>query len=108
MDAPLAAGRIGLGLVFLGRKRPGFDPEWGAAMAQRVRAAVSSTDFQFFEPPQKVVDDGSLRQAVASCNQAGAPAILNQQSDNIFSCCRTMMFKFWKVHNILFIKNKLG
>jgi L-fucose isomerase-like protein len=69
-----------LGLVFLGRKRPGFDPEWGAAMADRVRAAVRKTPFGIFEPPDKVVDDPSLCAALAVCAHAGVDAIVTLQT----------------------------
>ena len=31
-------------LVFLGRKRPGFDQEWGQAMTETVRACASKMD----------------------------------------------------------------
>ncbi len=69
-----------LGLVFLGRKRPGFDPEWGAAMADRVRAAVRKTAFGIFEPPGKVVDDPSLCAALTACEHAGVDAIVALQT----------------------------
>jgi len=69
-----------LGLVFLGRKRPGFDPEWGAAMADRVGAAVRKTEFAVFEPPDKVVDAPSLCAALAACGQAGVDTIVALQT----------------------------
>jgi len=69
-----------LALIFLGRKRPGFDPEWGAAMEDRVRAGVTGGGFEIVEPPEKTVDEPSLRQAVAACAQSGADVLVALQT----------------------------
>ena len=58
---------VSVGMIFLGRKRPGFDMSWGAQMEKKVRASLATADITIFEPPQKAVDDNSLRQAVAAC-----------------------------------------
>jgi len=71
---------VKLGVVFLGRKRAGFDPEWGKAMTERVRTCVAKTEFDIFEPPEKVTDDASLREAVAACGKAGVDAIVTLQT----------------------------
>jgi len=71
---------IRLGLIFLGRKRPGFDPEWGAIMGQKARECAAKTGFEIFEPPEKVVDDPSLRQAIVACDAAGVDAIATLQT----------------------------
>jgi len=65
-----------LAVIFLGRKRPGFDPAWGEAMAKKVRACLKKTGFQVFEPKEKVIDDPSLRAALADCEREGADVIL--------------------------------
>jgi len=46
-----------IGVIFLGRRRPGFDMEWGKVMEQCVRGWVQKTEFDIFEPGEKVVDD---------------------------------------------------
>ena len=68
------------GLLFLGRKRPGFDGQWGSAMADRVRAAVNKQAWHTFNCPTKAVDDGSLRTAIAECNSASCDTIIVLQT----------------------------
>lgn len=72
--------RTGVALIFLGRKRPGFDPEWGAAMERRVRAAAARSDFEIIEPPERPTDEPSLRGAVAACRESGADVLIALQT----------------------------
>lgn len=69
-----------VGLIFLGRRRPGFDQQWGAAMEERVRRRVGAMEFATFEPAEKAVDDPSLRRAVTACLQQGVEAIILLQT----------------------------
>ncbi len=69
-----------LGLVFLGRRRPGFDMEWGRLMEQRVRAWLPQTKFSVFEPSEKAIDDASLRRVMAACEAARVDAIVLLQT----------------------------
>ena len=62
-----ANSKIKVGVVFLGRRRPGFDMEWGKQMEARVRGSLAKSDFEFFEPSEKAVDDPSLRRVMAEC-----------------------------------------
>jgi len=68
------------GVVFLGRKRPGFDEEWGAAMTERVKTAVSARSWDAFCCPAKAVDDATLRQAIAECKSAGCDTLIALQT----------------------------
>ena len=65
-----------LGLIFLGRRRPGFDMDWGAQMEERVRRSVKG--LKVFEPSEKAIDDASLRRVMAACaaEQVDAIAVL--------------------------------
>lgn len=71
---------VKVGVIFLGRKRPGFDMEWGQPMAEKARAAMAKTGFSIYEPPQTVTDDASLKTAVADCSQKGVDAIVTLQT----------------------------
>ena len=64
-----------LGLIFIGRRRPGFDIDWGRQMEERVRQSLDHAPFTVFEPREKAVDDGSLRRAMAACDGARVDAI---------------------------------
>lgn len=68
------------GIIFLGRRRPGFDMEWGRQMEQRVRNMLTGADFVAFEPPEKAVDDASLRQSLAACQARGVDAMVLLQT----------------------------
>ena len=69
-----------VGLVFLGRRRPGFDMEWGKAMEQSVRGSVQKSGLDVFEPAEKVIDDASLRRVMAACETARVEAIVLLQT----------------------------
>lgn len=70
-----------LGVIFLGRKRPGFDQEWGAAMEKRVREALEADpSLEILGGSLKVVDEASLRNAVAGYDQDGADALVVLQT----------------------------
>jgi L-fucose isomerase-like protein len=71
---------IKLGVIFLGRRRPGFDMEWGRGQEAKVRSLLSKGEFDVFEPPEKAIDDPSLRQAMTACEKAGVGAILLLQT----------------------------
>lgn len=71
---------IKLGLLFLGRKRPGFDMEWGAGIEIKVREAVNQSNFEIFEPSKKAVDEVSLKEVVAECEDAGVEALVLLQT----------------------------
>lgn len=62
---------IKVGLLVLGRKRPGFDPDWGATIRQRVIEQMRHGNFELTIPPTQIGDDASLRTALAECDHAG-------------------------------------
>jgi L-fucose isomerase-like protein len=72
--------KLKVGVVFLGRRRPGFDMEWGKVMEQQVRGWVQKTEFEIFEPSEKVIDDASLRRVMAACDGAKVDAIVLLQT----------------------------
>jgi L-fucose isomerase-like protein len=69
-----------VGVIFLGRRRPGFDMEWGRQMEERVRAWLPKTGFSIFAPAEKAVDDRSLRGVVAACERERVDAIVLLQT----------------------------
>jgi len=68
------------GVVFLGRKRPGFDETWGAAMTERVKTVVSTRSWGVFLCPTRAVDDATLRQAVGECTASGCETLIALQT----------------------------
>ena len=73
-------GPLKLGVVFLGRRRPGFDMDWGRAMEQRVRGWLEKSGFTICEPSEKAVDDASLRRSLAAFEEARVNAVVVLQT----------------------------
>lgn len=70
-----------LGVIFIGRRRPGFDMDWGRAMEERVRAWLrTERDFTWFEPTERAVDEPSLRRVLAACAAESIDAMVVLQA----------------------------
>jgi L-fucose isomerase-like protein len=69
-----------LGVIFLGRRRPGFDMEWGRHMEERVRRCLQGTGFTAVEPSEKAVDEPSFRQTLAGFEAVRVEAIVVLQT----------------------------
>ncbi len=69
-----------VGVIFLGRRRPGFDMDWGKQMEGRTRGWLQQTEFGVIEPPEKAVDDASLRRVVAACEAQQADVLVLLQT----------------------------
>ena len=71
---------IKVGVLFLGRRRPGFDMDWGKQMEERVRKQLKQTTFSIFEPSEKAIDDASLRRCMAACETEKVDAVVLLQT----------------------------
>src|ERR1051325_8703686 len=69
-----------IGVIFLGRRRPGFDMEWGRRMEERVRSWLQQTNLTVVEPPEKAIDDLSLRRAMLACETEKVDALVLLQT----------------------------
>lgn len=69
-----------VGIIFIGRRRPGFDTEWGQAMEQRVRQQLQKSHLSIFEPLEKAVDELSLRRVMDACEAQRVEAIVVLQA----------------------------
>lgn len=70
-------GKTKLGVLLLGRKRPGFDQEWGREVAEEARDFLRKSYDAFVA--ETVVDDASLRRAVAQCREERCEVLLTLQ-----------------------------
>src|SRR5215831_6010016 len=69
-----------VGIIFLGRRRPGFDMNWGKQIEERVRSVLSKNHFSIFEPSEKAIDDPSMRRVLAECTAQKADALVLLQT----------------------------
>jgi len=65
-----------LGIIFLRRKRPGFDPEWGKEMESAARDSLAKMDYEIFISDERIIDDASLRRALAQCHEAQSDVLV--------------------------------
>jgi L-arabinose isomerase len=65
-----------VGLLVIGRKRPGFDQQWGAQIEKAAWDTVGRMPLNAFRPQTRVTDDKSLREALNESVRAGCDALL--------------------------------
>ncbi len=65
-----------VGVLVIGRKRPGFDPEWGRTMEAAACAAIEATGATLVKPASPAVDDGTLRKSLAEIRAGGAATLV--------------------------------
>ena len=64
-----------LGVLFLGRKRSGFDAEWGRRMGKRVTDFLMDSTYEL-RTVERAIDNASLQNAVAQCRKAGCTVLI--------------------------------
>jgi L-fucose isomerase-like protein len=69
-----------IAIIALGRRRPGFNMEWGRQMEDRARHALQQMGLAIVEPPDKAIDEPSLRLAVRACEEKGIGVIVLLQT----------------------------
>ena len=65
-----------IGLLIMGRKRAGFDPEWGAATRTRILETLEALPYPITVPSENIADEQTLREAVEACRLAGVTVIV--------------------------------
>jgi len=65
-----------IGLLILGRKRPGFDPEWGAEVGSGIRSFLDSLPWPVHTPSENIADDAELRRSLEFCRTQGVTTLV--------------------------------
>jgi L-fucose isomerase-like protein len=91
-----ADSKMKFGVLFLGRKRPGFDPEWGKAVQRDIRTFFKRKNYDCIIPSDNISDDAGLREAVASCRQAGARTLVVSQPTVSDGRLASVLAQLWK------------
>src|SRR3954454_11797680 len=65
-----------LGVLIIGRKRPGFDQEWNQIMTGRARDALAAIGCECIGADALVVDDPTIAAAIAKMRAAGCDALV--------------------------------
>ncbi len=74
--SPHSHAQGNLGVLVLGRKRPGFDQEWNQIICRRSLATLAELGFACIGADSPVVDDQTLHTALQQIQQAGCDALL--------------------------------
>jgi L-fucose isomerase-like protein len=65
-----------VGFMAIGRKRPGFDADWGRHIDTAAFDATTAVGLEAIRPPQPVVDDASMRAAIEAFTQAQCDTLI--------------------------------
>src|SRR5687767_1892369 len=65
-----------LGVLVIGRKRPGFDQEWNAIIRQRATDALKDLGYDCVGADLAVIDDDTIITAIEQIRAAGADALV--------------------------------
>ena len=65
-----------IGLMIMGRKRPGFDPQWGAHMKELIQKRVQSLPYEVIIPSDNIADQAELSRAAETCRTKGVTVML--------------------------------
>jgi L-fucose isomerase-like protein len=65
-----------IGLMIMGRKRAGFDPEWGAAVQKRIVARLDAFPWRVVTPSRNIADQAELKRAVDQCRREGVSTMV--------------------------------
>ena len=68
-----------LGVMILGRKRPGFDQEWNQLVCGRAVAALNKLGYKTVGADKPVVDDATIKVALDNLREAGCQAMVMLQ-----------------------------
>ena len=84
------------GVLFLRRKRPGFDQQWGASMEQQARRTLMATGLETFIPDIRVVDDVSLREALRGCHEQDCDVLIALQTTTSDGRLAPVLMQMWR------------
>ncbi|MFZ5830477.1 MAG: sugar isomerase, partial [Planctomycetota bacterium] len=74
--APVGSQPVVTAFLVVGRKRPGFDPEWGKEIEAAAQRITGGDDFTAVWLAAKAVDDTTLRQAVDEARRLRCQAMV--------------------------------
>lgn len=72
-------GSSAVGVLILGRKRPGFDQEWNQIICRRSLDALKSLGYTTVGAEAPVIDDATIQAALARIQQAGCETLVMLQ-----------------------------
>jgi len=84
-----------VGLLIMGRKRPGFDPEWGALVKERIISQMKALPWKLVIPSQSIADQKELHKAVEICRAEGVTVLVLVQPTISDGRMAPILSKLW-------------
>lgn len=84
-----------IGVMIMGRKRPGFDPEWGAAVRKRIQGRLAAFPWQVVTPSENIADHTQLKSAVEECRRVGVTTMVLVQPTISDGRLATLLSRLW-------------
>ncbi len=85
-----------IGLLILGRKRPGFDPEWGAEVTAGIRRVLDQSPWPVLVPSENIADDVELSRAVELCRREGVTTLVVVQPTISDGRLAPLLSRLWR------------
>ena len=90
-----------VGLLFLGRLRGGFDPEWGAEVRRAVTARMDALSTETVIPSDNIATDQALADAIASCSAEGCSVLVVCQTTISDGRLAPVLMREWQAPVVL-------
>ena len=84
-----------IGLLVMGRKRPGFDPDWGAEVKRKINEAVAALPWEVITPSENIADESELKRAVGELRAAEATTAVVVQPTISDGRLAPMLSRLW-------------
>ncbi|TVQ24461.1 MAG: sugar isomerase [Spirochaetaceae bacterium] len=85
-----------VGLLIMGRKRPGFDPEWGAEVTSRIRNLLDEFPWTVHVPSGNIADDAELSRSVEMCRREGVTTLIVVQPTISDGRLAPLLSRLWR------------
>lgn len=84
-----------VGLLVMGRKRPGFDPAWGAEVRGRIGDAMDQLSRHVIVPSENIADDAELSRVIDVCRARSVDVLVLVQPTISDGRLAPLLARFW-------------
>lgn len=84
-----------VGLLVMGRKRPGFDPAWGAEVRARIGEAIEELPWHVIVPSENIADDAELSRVIDVCRARSVDVLVLVQPTISDGRLAPLLARFW-------------
>jgi len=84
-----------VGLLVMGRKRPGFDPAWGADVRARIDEVMNGLPWHVIVPSENIADDAELSRVIDVCRTRSVDVLVLVQPTISDGRLAPLLARFW-------------